>query len=79
MNIGTAMDDLANVLKDYSGLAFTMAVATDLDGDASTFYSSAAHILFNGLDGVVDKMRVLANLADSKKCGPYKVWIETKA
>ena len=77
MRIATRLDDLANELKDYSGIAYTLATAMDLDCDASNLYSSAAHIIFCGLDDIINKIRILADHIGESQPTPFRTWIKT--
>jgi len=77
MSIRVDLGDLADELKDYSGLVFALMTATDLDSDTSNFYSSTAYIIFHGLRDIVDKMKLLADNAEPGKREPYKEYLKT--
>ena len=75
MSIKVRIDNLANELNDYASIADLIATAADLDGDASKQYAAAADILYNGLDDIVKKMRILED--HTSDTDPYRVWITT--
>ena len=86
MRIGVKLDDLANELTEYAGIALTLSIAADLDVDIPDFCASTANIIYKGLDDIVDKMKILSDReipfdklwrATTPQPDPFRVWLKT--
>jgi len=86
MNIGVKLDDLANNLRGYAGVAHALCHMLEADCGESSLQYHAADTLECGLLDIERKMRILADCAierdkqssaSNPQPDPFKVWLKT--